>query len=95
MSFELITSAYNIAADERVKRPVEYTDIILENWHNKGVKTVDEIPEKTPPVDDIPPKKKRREQQKDNGLYHSFDADEFFNLALKRSEELMEKQEQK
>ncbi|MBO4770686.1 MAG: hypothetical protein J5563_07905 [Clostridia bacterium] len=33
-----------------------------------------------------------RNPYKDNGLYHSFDPDEFFELALKRSEEMLDKE---
>ncbi|MBR6426204.1 MAG: hypothetical protein IKS28_00105, partial [Clostridia bacterium] len=36
--------------------------------------------------------KKGRNPYKDNGLYHSFDPDEFFELAIRHSEKLMEEE---
>ncbi|MBO4769440.1 MAG: DnaD domain protein, partial [Clostridia bacterium] len=94
MPFDLIKEAFDRAVDSGSGNLYPYTSAILSDWHNKGVKTVDEIPESSPPVDDMSQKKKRREKQKDNGLYHSFDNDDYVRIMLKRSEEIMLNQNQ-
>lgn len=72
ISEELLTKAYEITVNNTGKPSMPYTAKIIASWKERGVKTVADI--------DALPKK-----QDSKGS--SFDTDEFFELALKRSYE--------
>ena len=46
MSREMLTAAYNACVDGISKFDMKYVSKILENWHEKGYKTPDDIEEK-------------------------------------------------
>lgn len=46
MSREMLTAAYNACVDSISKFDMKYVSKILENWHEKGYKTPDDIEEK-------------------------------------------------
>ena len=46
MSREMLTAAYNACVDSISKFDIKYVSKILENWHEKGYKTPDDIEEK-------------------------------------------------
>ena len=79
MSYELIEHAYNIAADRTNKLSLPYISKILTDWNAKGIKT----PEEAETLDRKP------EQRNASDAASSFDTDEFFEKALRRSYEKM------
>lgn len=78
-SYEMIKKAYEITIDTIGKRSLPYTDRILENWRNAGIYSIEQ-------ADDA------AKSHKNDG---SFDTDEFFELALKRSYSEMDKENKK
>ncbi len=72
LSDELLTKAYEITVNNTGKPSMPYAAKILASWKERGVKTVADI--------DALPKKQ-------DAKGSSFDTDEFFELALKRSYE--------
>ena len=71
---EIIEKAYEITVSATNKPSVHYANAILEKWFAEGIKN----------IDDVNALLQAREQEKsDNGS--SFDVDDFFEAALKRS----------
>lgn len=81
-SYDLIKLAYEISIDNGKGVNWSYINRILENWHTSGVKTVKD-------AEDAIIKNKRKLDAS------SFDADEFFEAALKRSNEELERRSKK
>ena len=46
ISREMLTAAYNVCVDSISKFDMKYVSKIIENWHEKGYKTPDDIEEK-------------------------------------------------
>jgi len=75
--FDMIAHAYEIMADHTGGRAsFAYMDKVLEGWYNNGIKDPSQITENTVNV-------------KNNGNYGNFDTDEFYGLALKKSSEII------
>lgn len=72
LSDELLSKAYEITVNNTGKPSMPYAAKIIASWKERGVKTPDDI-------DTLPKKQNLRD--------NSFDTDEFFELALKRSYE--------
>ena len=83
MSFEMVERAYQITIEktENHKMSLPYMNKVLQNWYNSGYKTLDE-------VDNALAEYRRMHE---NGTTESsFDTDEFFEAALRRSYSKME-----
>lgn len=78
-SFALIEYAYEITANSTPNPTMNYTNKILMNWHNKGIKTIEEAKAESFEF--------KKSKQKVADKPQSFDNDEFFEAALKRSYE--------
>ncbi|MBR2025146.1 MAG: DnaD domain protein, partial [Clostridia bacterium] len=74
IDFELITLAYEITIEKTQKVSPRYADKIIDNWLSNGIKTVEDA-------------QKSQEQFKNKQKMETFDADDFFEAALKRSYE--------
>ena len=77
IDFELIQLAYEITIEKTGKSSPRYANKIIENWMSSGIKTAEEAKEAQSKY-----KSKQREE--------TFDADDFFEAALKRSYSDME-----
>ena len=73
-SFDLVKRAYEISIDNGKGTSWSYIAKILENWHTQGIKTVEDA-------------EKSLASYKSKTAMSSFDTDEFFEAALKRSSE--------
>lgn len=73
----LVEYAYEITIEKTSKPSLRYASKIIENWMSNGIKTADEAREA---------QEKYREKQRNE----TFDADDFFEAALKRSYSDME-----
>lgn len=73
---EIVTRAYEMTVDAIGKASVPYADSILTRWHSEGIDTLDKID-----ADSAARAKSRAE----SGGASSFDTDEFFEDALRRS----------
>ncbi len=74
---DIITEAYNITVEKTSKLSLPYLSKILSNWHGKGLKTLTDVQNSLAEY----AKSKEITQRSSS----SFDVDEFFELALKRS----------
>jgi DnaD/phage-associated family protein len=81
-SYDLVKRAYEISIDNGKGTSWSYIGKILENWHTQGIKTVEDA-------------EKSLASYKTKVTESSFDADEFFEAALKRSAEELEKRSKK
>ena len=72
IDFGLIELAYEITIEKTGKSSPRYADKIIENWMSSGIKTVEEA-------------KEAQEKFKSKQRAETFDADDFFEAALKRS----------
>lgn len=82
LSYELIKMAYEISVDNGKGANWNYTNKILENWLASGVKTVEDA-------------QKIVESRKSKLSTSSFDTDDFFEAALKRSSERIKERSKK
>lgn len=82
MSFDVIKKAYEITIDgtRDHKLSYEYMNKVLENWHSSGAKDISDVDRL---ISDYAEGKRRSGESGAS----SFDTDEFFELALKRSYE--------
>ncbi|MBP3495134.1 MAG: DnaD domain protein [Clostridia bacterium] len=76
--YELIEKAYEVTIDNIGKASLSYTAKVLENWQENGIKTVEDA------ENSLVKYKKRLSMS-------SFDTDDFFEAALKRSNEEIKK----
>ena len=81
-SYELIKMAYEISVDNTGKSNWQYTNKILENWLVSGVKTVEDA-------------ENALKSHKNKMSMSSFDTDDFFEAALKRSSERIKERSKK
>lgn len=82
ISYDLIKLAYEISVDNGKGPNWSYTNKILENWHTSGVKTVEDA-------------ENTIAKNKDRLSMSSFDTDDFFEAALKRSDERIKERSKK
>lgn len=90
---EMIAKAYEITANATGDASLSYANAILENWHNADLKTMEEIDAYSAEFDK---KKKTGKYSKKKGstatpFESSFDTDDFFEAALRRSFDEAEK----
>ena len=78
ISFDLIKKAYEVTIDNTGKPSSSYTAKIIENWLNAGIKTPEEA-------------ENSLVAYKNRLSMSSFDTDDFFEAALKRSQEEFKK----
>ncbi len=78
---DVITEAYDITVAKTGKLSLPYLAKILLNWYNKGLKRIEDVRASLEEYE-----KAKEEKNTENS---SFDIDEFFELALKRSNEKM------
>lgn len=74
---EVIRVAYDITVDATQKPLPKYADAILEKWHAEGLRTEDEVLAFE--------KKSKQEREGTSGGDKSYELDDFFEAALKRS----------
>lgn len=88
MPFELIEAVFEIAVNNTGKAGLEYMSKILSDWHDSGIRTVEQA-EKANADFKAANKNKQKfvEKPAQNGA--SFDTEEFFEKARKRSEAMM------
>jgi DnaD/phage-associated family protein len=72
---EIIEKAYDLTVGATNKPSIHYANAILEKWNAEGIKT----------IDDVNALLDEREQKKAEDGASSFNVDEFFDAALKRS----------
>ncbi len=77
-SYDIIEEAYNITVEKTGKLSLPYLSKILSNWHGKELRTLEDVKASLERYE----QEKAAEQQNSGS---SFDVDEFFELALKRS----------
>lgn len=85
-SLEMIEYAYELTVDSIGKASLSYAGKIMENWFLNGIKSLDEA--KNADIEH----KKANNKTENNDLKSSFDTDEFFEAALKRSYDNIRKQ---
>lgn len=73
---EIVTRAYEATVDAIGKVSIPYTDSILTRWHAEGLKTLDDIEANLA---------ERAREKADASPVSSFDTDEMFENALKRT----------
>lgn len=79
-SLDIIKRAYEITVNSTAKPSVSYANKILENWHNAGLTTLEQI-------DDANNSFRSSKKQSTSGKAESFDTDEFFDASLRKSYE--------
>lgn len=77
---DVIKMAYDITIDIKHEPIPKYTSAILENWYNEGLRTVEEIS-----AHEEAKKSAKENKNKGEGDNKSYDLDDFFEAALKRS----------
>ena len=76
---DVIRMAYDITVDKTHEPTPKYANSILESWYAKGIRTVSDVEEARAQYE----AKKNGKQTEQTG--NSFDVDEFFEAALRRS----------
>ena len=76
---DVIRMAYDITVDAIQKPVPKYADKIIEKWHCEGLRTVEDI-EKYESA-----KREGAKAQSENDPQKSYEVDDFFEAALKRS----------
>lgn len=94
-SIEMIQKAYEVTADATGSASLHYANSVLERWHAEGLTTLDMIAEAEARYEAEKASQKVEKAQKakrgssrgskDEGVGSSFDTDEFFNAAVRRS----------
>lgn len=77
-TIDIITKAYEITADSKAGASFPYTNAVLERWNSENLRTIEEIEAA----------EKQKEQGKEQGALEqssSFDTDDFFAAAVRRS----------
>ncbi len=87
MPFELVEAAFEIAVNNTGKAGLEYMSKILSDWHDSGIRTVEQAEKANADFKASGKKARFVEKADNNGA--SFDTEEFFEKARKRSEALM------
>lgn len=93
LSYELIEYAYDITVDSTGKPSLEYMSKILSDWHNSGISSVEQAERSSAEYkksDKYKAKFKEKNSEKtEEKSKSSFDTDEFFEKALKKSYAMM------
>ena len=92
MPFELIECAYEIAVNNKGKASLEYMSKILSDWHDSGITNVEQAEKASDDFKKTCPyvaKFKEKDTSKENNDGVSFNTEEFFEKALKRSYAIM------
>ena len=76
-TFDIIEEAYFITIEKANKFSIQYLSKILYNWNNSNLRTLEDVRTSLAEYE-----KAKQQKPEDNS---SFDVDEFFELALKRS----------
>jgi DnaD/phage-associated family protein len=76
---DVVRRAYEITVEAINEPSVSYAHAIIERWYNEGVKTLEDIDKSVEAY--------RAEKAKSNDSQSSFDTDDFFEAALRRSYE--------
>ena len=74
---DMIRKAYEIAVEKTGKYTISYIDKVIQNWHMAGYRTAEDVEEA----------QKRYAEAKAGEGAGSFDTDEFFEAALRRTRE--------
>lgn len=84
---DVIEKAYEITVNATGEASLNYANAILENWHNAGLKTAEEIYKYTEEYEKKKGTKKQKNAKSNTStpFDSSFDTDDFFEAALKRS----------
>ncbi len=82
---EVIRRAYEAAADAIPEPTLNYLNSILERWHSEGLKTVQEIERKQ-----VEEKAQKEARKKEKTANSSFDTDDFYEAALRRTFQKLE-----
>ena len=77
-SYELLSKAYDITVEKTGKLSYAYMAKILDNWHSSGIKTAEDVE-----------KSLESYKNKQKISMSTFDADDFFEAALERSNRKM------
>ena len=80
LSIDLIRRAYEITLEKTGKLSYAYMAKILENWHTSGIKTSEDVDKSLASY--------QKKQEQSNS---TFDTDDFFEAALRRSNEELKK----
>lgn len=92
MPFELIECAYEITVNNTGKASLEYMSKILSDWHDSGITSVEQAEKASDDFKKSCPyvaKFKEKEETSDKKDGVSFNTEEFFEKALKRSYAIM------
>jgi len=91
LPFELVEHAFDLTVDKTGKAGLEYMSKILSDWHDSGISTVEQAEKASADYrSSTDYKKKFKETPKtEEGAPSSFNTDEFFEKALKRSYAMM------
>ena len=81
---EVVRRAYEMTVAATNEASLPYANAILERWHAEGLKTAED-------VDRSVAEQKAKKDGQEIGLGNSFDTDDFFEAALKRSFSILEK----
>lgn len=92
MSFELIEAAYEIAVDNTGKISYEYISKILSDWHDSGITTVEQAEKASEDFKNARKDRPAFTEKPSEGKNESFNTEEFFEKALKRSYAIMSSQ---
>ena len=95
MAFELVEHAYELTVDRTGKAGLEYMSKILSDWHASGIATVEQAEKVSEAYRSASAyKKKFKEADKAaEASASSFNTDEFFEKALKRSYAMMNRKD--
>ncbi len=90
MSFDLVEHAFDLTVDKTGKAGLEYMSKILSDWHDSGISTVEQAEKASADYRSSSEyKKKFKETTAEETAPSSFNTDEFFEKALKRSYAMM------
>ena len=82
---DIIEKAYEITANTTGGASLSYANKVLENWHNAELKTLDEIEKFSEEFNSKKTSPAKDKLKASSSFAPSFDSDEFFESALKRS----------
>ena len=91
MAFELVEHAFDLAVDRTGKPGLEYMSKILSDWHTSGITTVEQAEKASAEYRSSSDYKKKFKEavKEEEAPSSSFNTDEFFEKALKRSYAMM------
>lgn len=89
MPFELVEGAFEIAVDNTGRPSLEYMSKILSDWHASGIRTVEGAEKANAEFKAAQKSKAKFKEKTDVSNGESFNTEEFFDKALKRSMAIM------